>query len=304
MRFSAGLALCAAPLALAGLLQAEMPKRAVEVQVSNSNSNSRGGNGNGNGNGNNRGNNNAVGVTEVIIVWVNNGGGAATNTVNSAVAAATAGGAAATHTVVVGGSAGLQFTPNTLSAAVGDMVVFTFMSANHTATQSAFDTPCDPLAGGMDSGFMPNANNSVVPPPQMAMQVSVATPLWFYCRQAKHCGKGMTFSINPSANKTQAAFQQLAIAQKGEGATAAIVGGAGASGAAPAAAAPAATNAVAPPANAAAPANMAAGTGTNVNGECACSCLCGPGSFPSSAVQGVGGFGGVPGAMPMAAMMA
>lgn len=78
---------------------------------------------------------------------------------------------------MVGGSAGLVYTPNTINAAVGDMVIFQFMSANHTATQSAFTTPCEALAGGMDSGFKPNANNSVVPPPQMAMQVTVATPI-------------------------------------------------------------------------------------------------------------------------------
>jgi hypothetical protein len=57
------------------------------------------------------------------------------------------------------------------------MVIFTFESANHTVTQSAFNTPCEKLAGGVDSGFIPNINNSVTPPPQMAMQVTVATPI-------------------------------------------------------------------------------------------------------------------------------
>jgi plastocyanin len=79
--------------------------------------------------------------------------------------------------VTVGGSAGLVYSPNTLEANVGDMVIFTFLSANHTATQSAFTSPCVKLAGGKDSGFMPNLNDSVVPPPQMAMQVTVTTPL-------------------------------------------------------------------------------------------------------------------------------
>lgn len=79
--------------------------------------------------------------------------------------------------VIVGGSAGLVYTPETLSAAVGDMVVFTFMAQNHTASQSAFGTPCDKLAGGMDSGFMPNPSGTVNPPPQMAIQVKVSTPL-------------------------------------------------------------------------------------------------------------------------------
>ena len=79
--------------------------------------------------------------------------------------------------VVVGGSAGLVYTPDTITAAVGDMVIFEFQSENHTATQSAFTSPCVALAGGTDSGFMANINNSVSPAPQMAMQVTVATPI-------------------------------------------------------------------------------------------------------------------------------
>ena len=57
------------------------------------------------------------------------------------------------------------------------MVIFTFMSTNHTATQSTFDKPCDPMEGGMDTGFQPNPDNSINPPPQVAMQVMVETPL-------------------------------------------------------------------------------------------------------------------------------
>jgi plastocyanin len=79
--------------------------------------------------------------------------------------------------VTVGGSAGFVYTPDTIEAAVGDMVIFTFESQNHTATQSAFTTPCEKLEGGVDSGFMPNINNTVSPAPQMAMQVTVATPI-------------------------------------------------------------------------------------------------------------------------------
>jgi plastocyanin len=93
--------------------------------------------------------------------------------------------------VVVGGSAGLVYVPDTIQAAVGDMVIFTFMSANHTVTQSAFTEPCVKLPEGMDSGFMPNANNTVVPAPQMAMQVTVATPI---------CGLS-TLNIEDSTNK-------------------------------------------------------------------------------------------------------
>ncbi|KAL5346000.1 hypothetical protein ACLOAV_009030 [Pseudogymnoascus australis] len=242
-------------------------------------------------------------VQEVIILWVNQGAGAATSVVNAVASTAAAAAAAATHTVAVGGSAGLVFVPDTIKAAVGDSVVFVFHSQNHTVTQSTFDTPCVKLADGMDSGFMANPNNTIVPPPMMAMQVTVDTPLWFYCRQGPHCGKGMTFSINPTAAKSQADFMQLAIAQNGTGEVANIVGGttsvgAAATTAAAAAAAPVATEAAA--ANGAGK-DMAAGTGAaGAGGACACSCFCGVSSFPLAA-QGVGATGGMAGSLPMAA---
>jgi plastocyanin len=146
-------------------------------------------------------------LEEALLLWVNPGLNAATTIINpQATATAAVGGqtvvnggttvvagagtatvaagatgtvaaTGATHSVTVGGAAGLAYSPASIQAAVGDTVIFTFMSQNHTATQSAFTTPCDALAGGMDSGFQPNANNSVNPPPQVAMQVQVATPL-------------------------------------------------------------------------------------------------------------------------------
>jgi len=284
MRFSAVAALCAAPLALAGSLQADLVARgAIEASVDS-------------------GNNLAVevagstSVTEVIIIWVNNGGGAPTSTLQaqSTFANAAPPGSAATHTVTVGGSAGLVYTPDTIEAAIGDMVIFTFLEQNHTATQSAFTTPCDALAGGMDSGFMPNINSSVSPAPQMAMQVTVATPLWFYCRQKGHCGKGMTFSINPTANKTQAMFQQMAIAQNGTGTPAVIVGGT-ASTASTATVAVAGSVATSASTSSTSSSGLTTGSGSlDSTGACDCSCLCGEAAFPNAAVQGVGAFGGLP----------
>ncbi|KAK1995961.1 Cupredoxin [Colletotrichum falcatum] len=263
-------------------------------------------------------------VTEVIIIWANPGAGAPTININQpaggvaappagAPAAAPPAGAAppaaqATHHVTVGGPAGLVFVPDQIKANIGDMVVFTFMSQNHTATQSTFAKPCDPLAGGMNSGFMANPNNSVNPPPQVAMQVMVSDPLWFYCAQNGHCGKGMTFSINPTAEKTQAIFQSMAIAQKGKGASGAITGGT--PPAAPPAAAPAASAPAAAPPAAAAPAAPATGAvqqGTgqiNGAGACVCAVTCSAGSFPAVNAQGVGSFGGMAGSLPMNMMEA
>jgi hypothetical protein len=50
------------------------------------------------------------------------------------------------------------------------------MAQNHSVTQSSFDTPCDRLANGMDSGFKPNKDNAVNPPPQAAIQVLDTKP--------------------------------------------------------------------------------------------------------------------------------
>ena len=129
----------------------------------------------------------------------------------------------------------------------------------------------------------------------------------------------MTFSINPSAAKTQAMFQAMAIQQKGNGAQSAIVGGSPA--AAPPAAAPASPAENQP--SASSPLNelpntgtdslnplpeatgttsantgngIQSGTGTlNADGSCTCFVSCNAGSFPNLAAQGVGAIGGMPG---------
>ncbi|KAI1781143.1 Cupredoxin [Hypoxylon cercidicola] len=250
-------------------------------------------------------------ATQVIVIWANPGNNAQTTTLHEQVtvtqtvtagAEATASAtvaAMATHTVVVGGAAGLVYTPSEIQANVGDMVIFEFMSANHTATQSTFATPCKLMEGGMDSGFQPNKNNTVDPPPKVAMQVMTTDPLWFYCRQSGHCGKGMTFSINPTAEKTQAIFQAMAIAQNGTGAGSAITGNATAT-----AAESAATSTAAAAADAAATSAISMGSGMVEGGACVCAVQCSTGSFPVVAAQGIGAFGGFAGSLPASMMEA
>ncbi|KAI1202005.1 Cupredoxin [Nemania serpens] len=318
MKYLAALSLAMAPLAMAKVVRNVYPVEARDGHLKKGTQVLEGGN--------------AIAVeasnTQIIIVWVNPGAGAETTTINKAVTVTqtvtagaadttvgtatipagvttTVAGTGATHSVQVGGSAGLAYSPSEIKAAVGDMVVFTFMSQNHTVTQSSFDKPCDPLAGGMNSGFNPNPNNTVVPAPQVAMQVITDKPTWFYCAQMGHCGKGMVFSINPSAAKTQAIFQAMAIQQKGQGAGSAITGNAtdsagsnsGANngsnnGAAATDAASGATK------TADAGSAIQTGTGQLVAGACVCAVTCGAGSFPDVNVQGVGHFGGVPGSLP------
>ncbi|KAI1863950.1 uncharacterized protein JN550_009229 [Neoarthrinium moseri] len=325
MKFSAALALAIAPLALAKSVHNVYP---AKREGGKDNTSQREGESRGNRNNNNNNNGQIVAVpaivqaasTQVIIIWANPGNNAATTTIAQQVtvtqtvtagavqttvgsatvpagATSVVAGTGATHSVVVGGPGGLAFTPAEVKAAVGDMVVFTFMSNNHTATQSAFATPCDPLAGGMDSGFQPNVNNTVNPAPQVAMQVMTTEPLWFYCKQAGHCGKGMTLSINPTAEKTQAMFQAMAIAQKGTGTGSAITGNGTAAAPAPPAAAPAAGSSAAPAAGAGT-IQQGMGTLTPGAGQCVCAVSCGAGAFPAVQAQGLGAFGGIPGALP------
>ena len=46
------------------------------------------------------------------------------------------------------------------------------MANNHTLTESTFDAPCVKAAGAIDSGFMPNINNALSPPPTFKIQVT------------------------------------------------------------------------------------------------------------------------------------
>ena len=161
----------------------------------------------------------------------------------------------------------------------GDMIQFNFMSKNHTATQSTFDSPCSKMEAGFDSGFIPNPDNTVQPPPAMMFQVTSTDPTWMYCAQGKHCQNGMVFSVNPTAEKSQEAFKQKAMQSGGGGSDGGNGGGNGGG------------NATAPQQ---AQPSIATGQGQQGNaGQCSCSCLCGTSAFPAGA--GMGGWGGMPG---------
>ena len=74
--------------------------------------------------------------------------------------------------VTVGGAGVIAFTPNVVvctcgictvdffrltslqqNAVAGDIIAFTFLQKNHTATQSSLAAPCVPLPGGFDTGL-------------------------------------------------------------------------------------------------------------------------------------------------------
>jgi len=115
---------------------------------------------------------------------------------------------AATIDVTVGGPGVLKFNPESVNANVGDVVRFTFNQKNHTVTQSTLESPCSPLAGGFDSGFMPVSSTQTSNFPTAELTVQKTAPIWAYCRQSTHCQSGMVFAINPGSNL--AAFQAAA----------------------------------------------------------------------------------------------
>ncbi|THH10934.1 hypothetical protein EW145_g1000 [Phellinidium pouzarii] len=133
----------------------------------------------------------------------------------STTASSSAAAAAATHTVTVGGNSSLTFSPEEVSAQPNDVVIFQFVSKNHTITQSSFAAPCEELGStsstpGFDSGFMPVNGSSDFP--TYSITVNSTAPVWGYCRQTGHCGQGMVFAINAQDNATKSfsAFQASA----------------------------------------------------------------------------------------------
>ncbi|KAJ7330861.1 hypothetical protein DFH08DRAFT_785989 [Mycena albidolilacea] len=112
--------------------------------------------------------------------------------------------------VQVGASNSDIFSPSNISANIGDIVTFQFVSKNHSVTQTTFAKPCSALlAGGVDSGFQPVPVNAAAFPTFSFAVNNASTPLFFTSKQAGYCNKGMVFSINqdPNSAKSFADFQ-------------------------------------------------------------------------------------------------
>lgn len=113
-------------------------------------------------------------------------------------ATAVAGSAMAADHVVVVGKDGLSFVPNTTTAAKGDTVTFKFWPQSHSVAQGAFAKPCEPLASGFWSGYVPtNDTTKAASETFMYTVQNASAPVWFYCTRAKHCQGGMVGVINP-----------------------------------------------------------------------------------------------------------
>ncbi|KAF8990454.1 hypothetical protein BDQ17DRAFT_1333439 [Cyathus striatus] len=106
---------------------------------------------------------------------------------------------------------GLGFYPTNVTAAFGDVIVFSFILRNHwLATQSTFDKSCTPLTcRNVSSGFCSNFDLD-----WSYIVANISAPLVFYCQQTvptNHChDEGMVFVINPTSSQLLGVFQKAA----------------------------------------------------------------------------------------------
>ncbi|PPQ71108.1 hypothetical protein CVT26_011587 [Gymnopilus dilepis] len=131
--------------------------------------------------------------------------------------------ASAQMTVQVGSTASapggiFQFIPNNITAPKGTVITFQFsgVPGNHSVTQSTFADPCDPVAGGFDSGLVQEPTTPSQTPEFNLTITDDTKPIWFFCKQllpSPHCGVGMVGAINAPTNgsNTFAAFQTNAM---------------------------------------------------------------------------------------------
>jgi len=110
-------------------------------------------------------------------------------------------------TIQVGGPASgnpYTFTPNSVNATNGTVVTFMFMNAgNHSITQSSLASPCEPLAGGFDSGWVDLPSTLSTPVVWNLTIIDDSKPLWFFCKQTvplPHCPAGMFGGINANSS--------------------------------------------------------------------------------------------------------
>jgi plastocyanin len=90
---------------------------------------------------------------------------------------------AANVDVQVGADGGLDYSPNTVTAAVGDTITFHFAGEIHDVVQFNDDTPCQPLSGGFS--IPPQSGTST-----FVVNVTSTNTEYFYCSVANHCAAG------------------------------------------------------------------------------------------------------------------
>ncbi|KAI0827999.1 hypothetical protein BC628DRAFT_1409507 [Trametes gibbosa] len=111
------------------------------------------------------------------------------------------------------------FTPASVNASIGDVVLFNFTEGNHTATQSTFASPCIPAhetnitINGFDSNFRPTNNGTAIT--NLPVTINSNDTIWFY--DAATCAVGGVggININESSTETLDGFRRNAVRLNG-----------------------------------------------------------------------------------------
>ncbi|KAF3003475.1 hypothetical protein E8E13_003937 [Curvularia kusanoi] len=126
--------------------------------------------------------------------------------------------------VVVGGPQD-TFVPNSIVAAVGDVIQFQFSNGNHTVTQSTADKACTPMDAGVHSGHIPFKDGQTEVG-TFNMPVTSTDPMFLYCATGPHCQEGQVMIINPTNAKQVADYSKLSQGTQKSTDGGAVVGGA------------------------------------------------------------------------------
>lgn len=98
--------------------------------------------------------------------------------------------------------------PNSVVAAVGDVVQFQFSNGNHTVTQSTADAACKPMEAGVHSGHIPFEDGQTEVG-TFNMPVTSTEPMFLYCATGPHCQLGQVMVVNPANAKQVADYAKL-----------------------------------------------------------------------------------------------
>jgi len=135
-----------------------------------------------------------------------------------------AGAKAATQIIDVGKGGSLAFSPNSLTAAVGDSLEFHFYSGSggHSVVSSTFDSPCVPATDAFFSGYQKADSTGDT---TFVVNVTSTDPIWFYCYLASHCQAGMAEVVNPPSGQTLSDYTNAAMKVSQASAPASETGG-------------------------------------------------------------------------------
>ncbi|KZM25964.1 hypothetical protein ST47_g2897 [Ascochyta rabiei] len=109
--------------------------------------------------------------------------------------------------VVVGGPQD-TFVPNSVVAAVGDIIQFQFSNGNHTVTQSTADTACTPMEAGVHSGHIPFQDGQTEVG-TFNVPVTSTDAMFLYCATGPHCQEGQVMIVNPASAQQVADYAKL-----------------------------------------------------------------------------------------------